>query len=209
MARKNGKTDREQLPMLRALAPTDPVSAAMIPPEQATQLIMFDVPEDTDDNLKNNWYTPRLYVELARVVFGGVIDLDPASCQMANEVVKARTYYDIEADGLQQTWAGKVWMNPPYSPTPKPWTDKLIDSFIHGYVTEAIYLVPPKTDTEWFLPSFDHMICFTDHRIKFWGQPGSSNVFGSALVYLGPHRRLFNQMFSPIGNVVIRYQEGM
>ena len=57
-------------------------------------------------------YTPDDYVEAARYVLGR-IDLDPASCALANQTVRAGRYYSKEDDGLQQPWFGNVYLNPP------------------------------------------------------------------------------------------------
>ena len=50
------------------------------------------------------WYTPKKYIEAARIVMGN-IDLDPASSKMANEIVKAPAYFtrDDDPDGLNQS----------------------------------------------------------------------------------------------------------
>src|SRR2546430_17584816 len=61
----------------------------------------------------NEWYTPSKYIETAREVLGS-IDLDPASCELANRTVKADKYYTKEDDGLSKEWHGNVWLNPPY-----------------------------------------------------------------------------------------------
>ena len=57
-------------------------------------------------------YTPPSIIRRARSVMGG-IDLDPASSAEANEVVRARRYYTIEANGYEQRWSGRVLLNPP------------------------------------------------------------------------------------------------
>ena len=50
---------------------------------------------------ENEWYTPSRFIESARIVMG-TIDLDPASSALANENVKASTYFDEKTNGLEQ-----------------------------------------------------------------------------------------------------------
>jgi hypothetical protein len=93
------------------------------------------------------WYTPPDVVEDAREVMGA-IDLDPTSNDLAQQVVRAGTYYTAETDGLGQEWRGRVFCNPPYK-------DGLIDKFVAklvqehkaGNVPEAVLLVHSRTDT--------------------------------------------------------------
>lgn len=65
-------------------------------------------------------YTPVPIVEAARFTLGGVIDLDPASCEVANRTVKARRIFTKEDNGLALPWAfagfggnTAVFCNPP------------------------------------------------------------------------------------------------
>jgi len=58
-------------------------------------------------------YTPEYVVEAARRTLQGKIDLDPASCHAANEVVKARKYYTRTDSGLKNPWEGNLFINPP------------------------------------------------------------------------------------------------
>lgn len=63
----------------------------------------------------DEWYTPAPFIEAARRVFGGRIDLDVASNATANAVVGAKHYFDKNLDALRRRWWGNVFINPPYS----------------------------------------------------------------------------------------------
>lgn len=63
-------------------------------------------------------FTPIDIVEAARAVLG-TIDVDPASCSLANAVVKAKVFYGEQEDGLKQKWSGKVFLNPPGGTIPE------------------------------------------------------------------------------------------
>jgi hypothetical protein len=59
-------------------------------------------------------YTPADVVEAAREVLGE-IDLDPASCEEAQKIVRAVRWIGLPDDGLaaHSTWTGRVFLNPP------------------------------------------------------------------------------------------------
>jgi hypothetical protein len=84
----------------------------------------------------SSWYTPAFVVDAARKAMGR-IDLDPASCPVANAVVKATHFYD--KNGIEQSWGGRVFLNPP-SP-PKLWWKALVERFLAGDVKQAVYVV--------------------------------------------------------------------
>jgi len=71
------------------------------------------------------------------------------TCDVASSkpLAKCRHHYDKEMDGLQQTWTGVCWMNPPYSNLSK-WVKKAYESAQQGAVVVA--LLPCFTDAVWF-----------------------------------------------------------
>ena len=102
-------------------------------------------------NRSNEWFTPYRYVEAARKVLGR-IDLDPASCDEANKVIKAERYFTKEDDGLSKGWTGHIFLNPPYGTTNGKsniglFTRKLVQEFSNGNVKAAIVVTTTKTDT--------------------------------------------------------------
>lgn len=163
--------------------------------------------ELVQQSLTNEWYTPASYIEAARLVLGA-IDLDPASCEEANETVQATRFLTGDDDGLTFEWHGRVWLNPPYGRIAGPFIDYLVDEFEAGHTTAAVALVNAHcTDTQWFQRLWDHTLCFTDHRIDFAAgtEDRSGSTHGSVFVYLGPDADLFAKHFAEFGAVVRRW----
>lgn len=147
----------------------------------------------------NEWYTPAEYIQAARLVLGE-IDLDPASSEEANTVVKARKIYTIDDDGLSQPWYGRVWMNPPYS---ADLIGKFCDKIITEPIDAAVILVNNATETRWFvkLTSMATAIVFPTSRIIYW-EPGGhvgTPLQGQAFIYIGDNPDLFLNHFSGFG----------
>jgi hypothetical protein len=137
----------------------------------------------------------------------GSIDLDPASCEEAQSIVKAGQYFNKDADGLAQEWRGNVWINPPFSrDLITKFTTKLADEFSAGRVRQAILLTHNNTDTEWFhsLAYVAAAICFTRGRVPFFrGDWVAAPPNGQAFFYLGRDSREFARIFSTLGLVMV------
>lgn len=144
-------------------------------------------------------YTPKHIIERVISVMGQ-IDLDPCSNSRESPNVPASFHYTSEDDGLVQDWFGRVYMNPPYGDKISEWVRRLCSEWELGHLSEAIALVPSRTDTEWFrlLRSFPH--CFVWGRLKFSDFENSA-PFPSMLVYLGSNVERFAEVFSDIGDV--------
>ena len=154
----------------------------------------------------NEGYTPPEYIEMSRRVMGS-IDLDPASNDFAQEVVKANIYYSEDDNGLDKDWVGNVWMNPPYA-------NKLIVQFIdklinEKQVTQAIVLTNNNTDTQWFkkLYNWADLLCFTTGRINFYKKDGtiSAPTNGQTFFYKGNDIDSFVSEFKKIGLIMTKY----
>lgn len=151
----------------------------------------------------SEWYTPKEYVDAVHEVMG-FIDTDPCSCEVANEVVRAETYYTAEQDGLQQEWHGCVYVNPPYGDgTVEEFAVKLLLELDAGRATQAIFLVNNCTETRWFQTLVCHAsaICFPCGRISFWSpdRPSKTPLQGQAILYFGTNAKRFKRVFSGIG----------
>lgn len=157
---------------------------------------------------ENEWYTPLVFLDAVREVLGK-IDLDPASCEVAQKNVKAKQFYSVDDDGLTKTWKGSVYMNPPYSKDLcSKFVSKLLDSLNEGTVTAAIILVNNATETAWAQPLLDDAtaVCFPGGRIKFLdrsGKPANTPLQGQMFVYLGPDAGKFRAVFQKFGSVLI------
>lgn len=156
-------------------------------------------PHVTNNSKDDEWYTPEKYIEAARTVMG-TIDLDPASNEFANEVVKAEKYFDESTNGLEQEWFGNIWLNPPYSTALIP---KFADKIISSRFNQAIVLVNNATETAWFRKMVDKAsaIVFTTGRIKFRKRDGTHGtpLQGQAIMYFGTKPYMFLNVFRQFG----------
>lgn len=153
--------------------------------------------DDSDER-----YTPAEWVELAREVMGG-IDLDPASCAAANEIVEATTFFDLEANGLEREWLGRVWNNWPFSAGNMPrFAAKLFEEIDAKRVEQAIVLTNADTGAGWFqdLGGRADSTCFPKGRINFIDAP-RGNWLSQAFFYFGRRVRRFEQIFGRRGLV--------
>lgn len=203
-----GKTlfdfDREDLGQLPPEAPRRPV---FVPPSTTKAFERKILAQHTSDSVEH--YTPGAVVEVARTLMGG-IDLDPASSWLANQTVRAKGFYghgkpelvgwdDSKAfrpemhkpgpfvDGLNQSWHGNVWLNPPGGATSKwaphlcgvsksygaIWWGKLYSEWAIGNVTQGVFLgfslelLLPTQNMTGIRPPTDFPICFPKVRIPF------------------------------------------
>jgi len=180
------------------------------------QVIEFDADEPTtefvpvsqrDDYDSDEWYTPAEYIDAARRTMGS-IDLDPATCEMAQTIVQADVYLTKMDNGLGAKWLREnVWLNPPYSNS-QTWIDKLLREVDGVFVKQAIVLVNNATETAWFqsLLARSTVVCFPGRRLQFW-RHDHSNVGarqGQAIFYIGPNGAAFIAEFKQFGTLMRR-----
>ena len=117
------------------------------------------------------WYTPVEYVDAARAVMG-VIDLDPASCALANETVRASQFYDKARDGLLLRWVGAVFLNPPGGAVRGFWRH-LLREWQCGNVSQAVWVGYSLEQIQTLQSdgpgptTAASALCYCDHRIRF------------------------------------------
>ena len=171
-------------------------------------------------HVTHRWGTPDTddfpMVSLCRELMGGVIDLDPASESVFNEVVKATRYYSSPErgeDGLVLPWYGRVLLNPPGEEKGKP-RQNFIPRFWRKAITEDIEqccYVGFAMDQLNILANeeahpTDFSIVYLRNRLPFrrhdW-VPGMKDAPAKAnfIVGLNVDHKKFVELFSPYGKV--------
>ena len=176
-------------------------------PPTTEELIRCNRPHIANNSGDSEWYTPAQYIEAARLTMGG-IDLDPASCEIANATVQATTYFTEDDNGLAHDWHGRVWLNPPYA---KGLIDKfcrkLVRHYNRGDVQQAIVLVNNATETVWFqtLNNVATAVLFPTARVRFVKGDGKkgSPLQGQAILYFGPNVDQFAMAYAKHGRAMI------
>jgi phage N-6-adenine-methyltransferase len=147
------------------------------------------------------WNTPPAIVNRTKSVLG-TIELDP--CWNSESPVRADRVYTKQDDGLVHPWEGKIYMNPPYGREVVKWVDKLLAEYRAQRTTEAVVLIPARTDTKWFHKFRDFPVCCIKGRLRF-SESKNAATFPSAVIYLGDHEDRFAEVFGEIGIVYKRW----
>jgi hypothetical protein len=153
----------------------------------------------------NEHYTPLEF--LAHVyAFLGTVNLDPCSSTLNNPTVFADCHYTKEMDGLALPWFGKVFCNPPYGNGLLQWSEKIKTEYESGNVSEALFLVPSRTDTKWTRSLESYSRVYLYQRIKFADInriPQDSAPFPSVVFYFGNRQKWFERYWNELGDVRI------
>jgi hypothetical protein len=153
---------------------------------------------DSDERI-----TPDKYLEAARVVLGA-IDLDPASNEEANAVVRASRFFSKADNGLAQRWkASTLFLHPPPSDADS-FVNKCTSEHDNGSFAAAIVLLNNVTETRHFQSLLARGVtCFCNERIPFVlnGKPVPTSI-GQAFFYLGRGAEHFREVFAQFGTVV-------
>ncbi len=173
----------------------------------------------------NEWFTPPQYADAAREVMGSV-DLDPASNEIANRLIKAKRYFTIEDDGLSKKWhCDSLFVNPPYGKlgarsNQDLWSRKLMEEFLCARTQSAIILTRVVAGYVWFDNLFHKVrppVCITEGRIAFikpeWVNEDGSvtrpkkgagrSKVASAFWYFGSGSDKFEKVFKEFGRVIL------
>jgi len=160
-----------------------------------------------------DWCTPPNIVESVKLVFGGVIHLDP--CSNSSSSVNALTEYKLpENDGLLESWDfPNIYVNPPYGNDPVRktriihWFSRIAEAAKNG--SEIIALVPVATNTtHWkqFVYPCAAAVCFLyEPRVKFYidGQEDTKGApMSCAVIYYGQRLDSFANEFMKYGVVI-------
>jgi len=130
---------------------------------------LFGVPQTAKTS--NDYYTPKWVFDRMGIEF----DLDVAAPPGGVSWIPAKRFYTMEDDGLAQTWAGRVWMNPPYSHN-TPWARKFIDH------ANGVCLMP-FAKSQWFIDMWseaDGIVVCRDGFFDFVGGSIFMAVFFAA-----------------------------
>ncbi len=174
------------------------------------------------------YYTPVEIIEAARRVMGG-IDLDPASSENANRIVKAARIYTVEDDGMAQPWRGRIWLNHPFGRPEKAcgigcdkkhehhyydyygnakWINNLVIESFAGRVTQACCITFASTSEAWFQPLAKRPQCYLTPRTNYRLPDGTIKKGvskGSVVTYYGENLDAFAREFERFGVVKVRY----
>lgn len=170
----------------------------------------------------DSWFTPIDIIKRSRAVLG-LIDLDPASCEEANQRIVATRIIDKLENGLHADWfmAGApiaVFCNPPggklgnQSKTVLFW-QRLMELRNNHHLMHAIFMcfsleAMQTTQKDGHNSVCEFPICIPKRRIAFDkpdGTPGAAPSHSNAIVYVPGminYKFLFETQFESLGAIL-------
>ena len=138
-----------------------------------------------NSSVDHGWETPPELLDALSRVFRR-FDLDPCAPRKSRAVVRARTHYTAEDDGLSLPWHGTVFVNPPYGRTLAAWIVKARHEVSSGRARTVIALLPARPDTRYWHEHIagQAVVFFLRGRLRFSGS-GQCAPFPSALAVWG------------------------
>lgn len=148
----------------------------------------------------NEWYTPRQLITDLRDFYQSGIQTDPASCEQANDFIKAETIYTKEQDGRCRPWKGNVYLNSPYcNGAALEWLKIAIEKWLDREFIQCIILLNRSDNKQIYnIIDSDSVSAYYQlrHRVKFINgnkdEPKSAPRYNNDLIYLGHKPRDFN-----------------
>jgi len=142
-----------------------------------------------DELVTDERYTPEWILALATSVMGA-IDLDP--CADPLKRVPAANHYTKSDDGLDRSWSGRIFLNPPFSKVPI-WIKTLSLFIASGSVTEAIVLLPITSivnkSSRLLMRQQAEAFALLERNIQFldetYTEMPPNNFIPSVLIYVG------------------------
>lgn len=164
-------------------------------------------------NIKNECYTPSHIIEPLRS-FAGRFDLDPFSCELANETVKAISYINESENAFETDWFNFVDVDYPVFFVNPPYSRDLINIAIAetlSYVgrAEIFLLVNSSTSARWYQDCLSKCsaVLFPSKRIQFinpYIEFQYTNEYSPTLFYFGRSPYHFKHKVRCIGKVIIK-----
>lgn len=160
--------------------------------------------------LTDECYTPPWFMDRVHTFLGGV-ELDPASCEVANRTVRAERYYTQRDGGLSLPWACRtLYCNPPYTNNQvRRWTRKIAAAWRDGHIREgAVMLTNSAPGYDWWHELINGApVVLCERRMTFIqedGTPyGDHHKKGQTVSYYGRDVRGFIRTFGDLGRVLL------
>ena len=141
----------------------------------------------------NDALTPVQILDAVTALFGE-IDLDPCAVSDEPRNVPAKSHYTLAENGLatELAWSGRVFIHPPMD-TATQWIDRTLREHEDGTISEAVLLLPVRTDVAWFRSLNGFAIAFLHDRlrVKLSGKEAEKDLpEPMMLVFIGSKKRI-------------------